>query len=244
MSNKPEHFIHWDWRDGLRQVIGGEYPLEIATARGAHYNVLDFVGSHGCIFGVVVDGISRLRRNDMLHELDRGQWFAIDTAEKARLETFDISKILLICATGRSNLFQVGGPIELIGRLRYIDGCTDTILVHPWKLGQPCLNHLHFPPGINQTMHTHPSDRVGAVVGGHGWCETPEGTTRLDVGTVFRIPADGLHRFITEAGSMDVIAFHPDSDTGPTDDDHPMVNRTMVQGVSARHIEEIRTRNV
>ena len=26
--------------------------------------------------------------------------------------------------------------------------------------------------------------------------------------------------------SLDVLAFHPDSDTGPTDEDHPMLNRT------------------
>ena len=29
---------------------------------------------------------------------------------------------------------------------------------------------------------------------------------------------------------MDVIAYHPDSDWGPTDVEHPMVNRTLVEG--------------
>ena len=29
---------------------------------------------------------------------------------------------------------------------------------------------------------------------------------------------------------MDVIAYHPDSDWGPTDETHPMVNRTFVEG--------------
>jgi len=41
---------------------------------------------------------------------------------------------------------------------------------------------------------------------------------------------------------MDVIAFHPDSDFGATDIDHPMINRTIVDGVSANQIEEIRTK--
>jgi hypothetical protein len=40
---------------------------------------------------------------------------------------------------------------------------------------------------------------------------------------------------------MDVIAWHPDSDFGPEDDDHPMVNRTIVDGVSAAKIADIRT---
>ena len=41
---------------------------------------------------------------------------------------------------------------------------------------------------------------------------------------------------------MDVVAYHPDSDTGPTHDDHPMLNRTIVEGVSARDIDKIRTK--
>lgn len=41
---------------------------------------------------------------------------------------------------------------------------------------------------------------------------------------------------------MDVIAYHPDSDFGPQDEDHPMVNRTIVDGVSASKLEAIRTK--
>ena len=41
---------------------------------------------------------------------------------------------------------------------------------------------------------------------------------------------------------MAVIAYHPDSDFGPTHEVHPMINRTIVDGVSARLIEKIRTR--
>src|SRR5215213_8910041 len=32
------------------------------------------------------------------------------------------------CASHRG-LFMVGGPVESVGRLRYIDGCSDTLLV-------------------------------------------------------------------------------------------------------------------
>jgi hypothetical protein len=40
---------------------------------------------------------------------------------------------------------------------------------------------------------------------------------------------------------MTVIAYHPDSDFGATHEDHPMINRTMVDGISAAKIDEIRT---
>ena len=41
---------------------------------------------------------------------------------------------------------------------------------------------------------------------------------------------------------MDVIAFHPDSDFGAEDEFHPMINRTIVKGVAANKIDEIRTK--
>ncbi|NBW63320.1 MAG: cupin domain-containing protein, partial [Synechococcaceae bacterium WB4_1_0192] len=51
------------------------------------------------------------------------------------------------------------------------------------------------------------------------------------------------HRFLTGSESgLTVVAWHPDSDTGPTDVDHPMVRRTMVGGVSAAELAGIQTR--
>jgi hypothetical protein len=41
---------------------------------------------------------------------------------------------------------------------------------------------------------------------------------------------------------MLVVAYHPESDYGPTHEAHPMINRTMVGGVPASQIELIRTR--
>jgi hypothetical protein len=131
----------------------------------------------------------------------------------------------------------VGGPIEKKGRMRYIDGCSDTLLVPPMLKGEPCFNHLHFPDRIDQTMHTHPSTRFGAVAGGEGWCWTPIGDTKLVKGLIFHIPKDGFHRFSTEHSHMDVIAYHPDSDFGPTHEVHPMINRTWVDGKSIDNTE-------
>lgn len=153
---------------------------------------------------------------------------------------------------------QSGGPIEKKGRLKYIDGCTDSLLIPPVKMGDPCLNHLHFPRDIDQTAHTHPSHRIGIVADGEGECITPFGNLPLTKGMIFVIKeydgvekAEGLdgkmypagtHAFRTTDNTMDVIAFHPDSDFGPTDVDHPMINRTIVDGVSANSIDDIRTK--
>src|SRR5262249_1619789 len=58
---------------------------------------------------------------------------------------------LVISRPGYWGLRQIGGPLEMEGRLQYIDGCTDTLLVCPPRLGEPCLNHLHIPPHTNQS---------------------------------------------------------------------------------------------
>jgi len=97
------------------------------------------------------------------------------------------------------------------------------------------------PPGIDQTMHTHPSERIGMILSGHGVCITPDGETDLKPGMLFCIHPEGKHKFRTTTSEMRVLAYHPDSDFGPTDQDHPMINRTMVNGVSARNIPAIHT---
>lgn len=72
---------------------------------------------------------------------------------------------------------------------------------------------------------------------------TREGVVPLEPGKIFRIHAEGRHKFRTLCGSdMVVIAYHPDSDYGPTDETHPMINRTLVDGVSASQLDALRTR--
>jgi len=139
---------------------------------------------------------------------------------------------------------MLGGPVERRGRLRYINQCSDTTLVQPVRRGDPCLNLLYFPPDIYQTAHTHPSDRIGVVVSGRGSCHVGRENFKvpLNPGTIFHIEPECLHRFSTDAGEeLRVIAYHPDSDCGPDDDNHAMINRTIVDGVAARNIPDIRT---
>jgi len=140
---------------------------------------------------------------------------------------------LLIYTSNYVGLPQVGGPVEARGRLRYIDGCSDTLLVCPPQRGEPCLNLLHLPAGIDQTAHTHPSDRIGIILHGEGECHTEGTVTPLLPGMFWYIPAGCVHSFHTTHSALDVLAWHPDSDFGPSHDEHPMVNRTIVDGLPA-----------
>ena len=135
---------------------------------------------------------------------------------------------LIVSRLGYRGLRQVGGPIEETGRLTYIDGCTDTLLVCPPRLGEPCLNHLHIPPHTAQSQHTHPSERIGVIASGSGECRTQEGVYPLVPGMGWRIPPGCVHSFYTAESALDVIAWHPDSDFGPTDENHPMINKTIL----------------
>jgi hypothetical protein len=166
-------------------------------------------------------------------------------------------------------MFNIGGPIEGKGKYKYIDGCSDSLLISPVKMGDPCLNALYFPKNIDQTEHTHPSMRVGMVTYGSGWCITPWEEIPLYTGQIFLIhegseetfgtdkgaigeeveyngitAVKGAHCFRTEDSGMCVIAYHPDSDFGPTDDEHPMVNRTIVNGKRVNEQTEIRTKKI
>lgn len=186
----------------------------------------------GATYGFVMKGaVTVLSSTDLDHEytVDEGQWFHFPGGCWLWLSE-DPTQVVVTQKVGFRGQTMVGGPIEELGRLKYIDGCSDTLLVCPPLLGDPCFNHLHFPPGIDQTEHDHPSNRSGGIARGAGVCVTPYGEVPLVPGVIFHIPYNGLHKFRTDGEELDVIAYHPDSDWGPTDIEHPMVNRTMVDG--------------
>jgi quercetin dioxygenase-like cupin family protein len=193
------------------------------------------IGTH---FGYVQDGQAVLSCEAGVFHLRSGMYFSVPGEGTVSGDGQGIA----VTRYGYRGLFQIGGPVEATGRLKYIDGCTDTLLVPPVLKGDPCLNLLVFPPGIRQTRHTHPSMRVGIVASGAGVCLTASGATPLVPGQAFVIHANQLHGFATERESMRVIAYHPDSDFGATHEDHPMINRTMVNGESAAYLAAIRTK--
>lgn len=243
-------FSAFEWSNGLLYDYSkNQYPTKLYAFAGAN----TFQLSPGSTYFVFQhQGFSFINgRFPLAHG-----YFASVTDKQVFLQGSEDSKAIIIERIGYNGVFLLGGPIEEKGRLKYIDGCTDSLLIPPVKLGDPCLNHLHFPAGIDQTMHTHPSMRVGLVTRGHGECVTPYGNIPLFPGQIFIIHEDtgkkaigldgkeyleGSHCFRTFDGTMDVIAYHPDSDFGPQDEDHPMINRTIVDGISAKHIDEIKT---
>jgi hypothetical protein len=186
------------------------------------------VADKGACFGFVASGRVAIQDKRVSWWLDAGQWFAVPGGFVLNLTAN--SRVVVAQCVDYHGVYAMGGPIEKQGRLRYIDGCSDSLLCAPPLLGDPCLNHLHFPVGIQQTAHTHPSTRAGIVAKGQGLCDTGQQTIALATGSLFYIARHTEHRFITDASTMDVIAYHPDSDWGPTHQEHPMVNRTWVAG--------------
>ncbi|ARU59155.1 cupin [Oleiphilus messinensis] len=186
------------------------------------------IADSGACFGFITQGRARISDHQIDWQLRSGQWFV--SASGLTLELDPETRLFIAQRQGYRGLYAMGGPVEQAGRLRYIDGCSDTLLGAPPVQGDPCLNLLHFPAGIEQTQHTHPSLRAGIVASGMGECVTPTGNTRLTPGKIFHIPAQAQHSFRTGNTAMDIIAFHPDSDWGPTHENHPMLNRTWVDG--------------
>ena len=195
---------------------------------------LDDQGTH---FGYVHEGDATLDTPTGTFCLRPGMYFALPFSSRIR----GSGQGVVMTRLGSRGTFMVGGPIELRGRLRYINGCTDSLLIPPLRAGDPCLNALYFPANISQTEHTHPSIRLGLIVRGIGECRTQQGTYSLRPGEPFMIHANGLHSFRTMDHELVVIAFHPDSDFGPTDEVHPMINRTLVDGIPASQLDLIKT---
>lgn len=116
-----------------------------------------------------------------------------------------------------------------MGNLSYMDGGTNTTAVNPGRLGDPVINYVHFPAGMQQTLHTHPSHRVGMVLKGRGNVELNNSDFPLNPGDVFFMQRNVLHNFMCPY-SEDVVlfVFAPDSGTGPTDEVNPLKIRTYV----------------
>jgi len=181
------------------------------------------LGSEGHHFGYVQSGRPSLVTPHGSFTLSPGMYFS----QPGHCEIRGGSGIVMT-RIDWLGLRSVGGPIEDTGRLRYIDGCTDTLLVAPARKGDPCLNLLHIPAHTRQTSHTHPSMRAGIIASGSGRCVTPDRSYPLTKGLAFVITTGTRHAFHTDDEALRVIAYHPESDYGPTDEVHPMINRTVV----------------
>ena len=179
------------------------------------------LGDGGTHFVFALDGPAELSCESGRFSVAAGMYAAVPG--RAEIER---GRGIAITRFGHHGFFHLGGPVESMGRLRYIDGCTDSLLISPVMRGDPCLNLLCLPPGTRQTPHVHPSFRAGVIIRGHGWCLANNDRLALDSGRGFVIDAGEEHCFHTDDDTLLVLAFHPDSDVGPIHEDHPMINRT------------------
>tara|TARA_R110000796_G_scaffold214234_1_gene330232 strand:- start:1107 stop:1787 length:681 start_codon:yes stop_codon:yes gene_type:complete len=183
-------------------------------------------------YGYVVDGKAIITNNNQEWHVQEGNYFALNGKSEVLIEKQ--ANIWTVEKKGYRAMNMVG-TVETRGRLSYIDGCSDSVLVSMPRQGDPVLNYLHFPTGIYQTQHTHPSIRMGIVIRGNGEAfqeksNTSDGWVKpLSKGCMFMLEEQELHSFRTTDEIMDIVAFHPDSDTGPTDENHSMINRTYIE---------------
>jgi hypothetical protein len=228
--------VHW-WdnywgqlaHDGDDRFPSTLYGFETVTPGR---NMVGEVPAVGACFGFVSSGAVIVRTPDKPDWRRVGEQAYFSTSNGAVLELEPDSRVVLMQALGYLGQDITGGRIEPYGRLKYIDSCSDTLLIGPPTFGDPCLNHLHFPAGVFQTAHSHPSTRYGIVARGSGRCRGDDGLVNLVAGRLFYICRGANHAFVTtDDQSMDVIAYHPDTDFGPTHQDHPMVNRTLIGGL-------------
>lgn len=197
----------------------------------------------GTAFGFVWQGEAQIETDGEGQTVKPLRYFALPFHKSLTIS--GNAKGFVVVRLDYFGLPTLGGPVEDRGRLKYIDGCSDSLLIAPPLKGDPCFNLLHFPRGIDQTRHTHPSIRAGLIHKGQGVCHTASGTEPLEPGKMFILYPDAIHAFST-AGTdgMTLTVFHPDTDFGPTHEEHPMLNRTIVDGVSAKHIDAIRTKEL
>lgn len=228
MNDREPAFVGFPAHHGvLADLSGDQHPSRLSAWSGADLD-LDDRGTH---FGYCRTAGSTLICDRGHFPVTAGLYFSLPGAGRIEGD----GEGLVMTRLDHEGFFLVGGPVETRGRLRYIDGCTDSLLIPPVILGDPCLNLLHIPPQTHQTRHVHPSIRLGTILSGRGTCVTPEGDTALEPGMIFMIRTGGQHSFHTADEALRVLAWHPDSDFGPTHEDHPMINRTWIGEAEGRN---------
>jgi quercetin dioxygenase-like cupin family protein len=193
--------------------------------RGHKGDTTSLDDAHTHTFGIVTDGRLRIQVGGDDFTLRAGMYFSVPGA----LQIQGDGEAALFQRHGYRGLFSVGGPTEQSGRLTYIDHCTTTLICPPPRNGDPCLSLLSFPASLKQSPHIHPTIRLGAVLSGSGHCVLAGARHALKPGLAFVIEPNLVHCFESGPDGLNIIAYHPDSEGGPTDQSHPMLNRTYLQ---------------
>jgi quercetin dioxygenase-like cupin family protein len=183
------------------------------------------IPKNSTVYGFVIDGTVTISETKTLI---KHEFFSFNSHYESK-KIIIRGSVGIIIKYGFNGQNVFGGPVESQGRLCYINNCSDSLLVYPPRMGDASMSLLHFPPGIIQDFHTHPSFRLGIVFRGSGYAECKTGKQKLESGCVFCMEEQEIHRFVTEDNQLSVISFHPDGDWGPTDHDHTLLNRTYLK---------------
>ena len=118
---------------------------------------------HSTTYGYLLTGSATITANGQDWNLQEGNYFAFhgefSVKDSKDLNLWTVTKLGYRC-------MPMVGQIENNGRLSYIDGCSDSVLVSMPRMGDPVLNYLHFPTGIYQTQHTHGNQFYHPVTAG------------------------------------------------------------------------------
>jgi hypothetical protein len=207
--------------------------LEVQTLNA--WEEVEHDPSFGARFILVMNGVIEIREGDFLVcALKQGGY--VELHNKCTIRSR--GSALLIQTRYYQGIFRGGFELPCQGVFEFIDGCTDTLLLSPLIKGLPCLNFLYIPPNTIQTKHTHPSIRVGLVISGYGHCVVEEGTFELKPQQFFVVQANQIHQFLTMDNELRIFVFHPDSDFGPSNAEHPMINRSLIEGISVTELKK------
>eukprot|EP01062_Namystynia_karyoxenos_P054535 TRINITY_DN44957_c0_g1_i2.p1 TRINITY_DN44957_c0_g1~~TRINITY_DN44957_c0_g1_i2.p1 ORF type:complete len:193 (+),score=23.69 TRINITY_DN44957_c0_g1_i2:71-649(+) len=115
----------------------------------------------GTVYGFVQSGVATLHGPDAAAEerIPAGRWFSVALACGRALCVAPTAgaRVWAAAISGWAALNTFGGPLEPVGRLRYIDGCSATVLSPPPRLGDPCLNYRI---GADSAHAPHPAPGV------------------------------------------------------------------------------------
>jgi hypothetical protein len=189
----------------------------------AHYADVNELGDLGYLYtqalsttyGYVLEGEANFEGEE---SITAGKYFCRWTKEQTRINY--TGKLVLFIRVGFKGQNLIGGPVEESGRLSYIDGSSDTILVYPPRIGDPIFSVVYFPKNTEQTFQMHSSVRMGAIISGGGYIcfdEAEENNVSLTLGDMICFEQNERHRIKTTGNILQMIVYNPQGNWGPQD---------------------------
>ena len=117
-------FMAFDWTTGHVAECDPNFPTALYAWDGEALELdLD-----AAFFGFVQEGEAVLACAAGTFTLKAGMYFSANEAVRV-----SGGRGIVIARLGHRSFFTLGGPVEAKGRLKYIDGCTDSLLIAPCR---------------------------------------------------------------------------------------------------------------